>query len=157
MSLILCHFTGTLPLCRLFRGLTSLKQSEHVGPLLTKLGTDVPAEIQREWGLTDRAIRHSRETSQKAKTTETSPPPQETNKKARGPGDELKQNDKLNYKRRSNFVAGAYKSLFYFNRVFIGRQNHLYYLSLLSLLFVFALSIGASTATKTTHSIQQKH
>ena len=100
--MILCGRTDPyFALFRLFVELKSLKQSEHINPLLTALGKGVPAQAQKErWDVSDRAIRKSRETwsiqkitAEVSQTQETSDlkkaaVPQKTSdlKKTRGPG-----------------------------------------------------------------------
>ena len=98
--MILCGRTDPyFALFRLFVELKSLKQSEHINPLLTALGKGVPAQAQKErWDVSDRAIRKSRETSSIQKITAEVPQetsdlkkaavPQKTSdlKKTRGPG-----------------------------------------------------------------------
>ena len=81
------------PFCRLFSDLKLLKQSEHIAPLLSKLGKGVPAQAQKTlWGVSDRAIRLARETVSIQNTTTV--PPQETNnlKKPRGRGNHYNSN-----------------------------------------------------------------
>ena len=71
---------------RLFGELNSLSQSEHIAPLLTALGKGVPKKAQKErWGVTDRAVRLSRE---KVSIEKLCAAPPETNnlKKPRGKG-----------------------------------------------------------------------
>ena len=98
--MILCRRTDPyFTLHRLFVGLKSLKQSEHMNPLLSALGKGVPAQDQKQrWEVSARAIRKSRETSSIQKITAEVPQetsdlnkaavPQKTSdlKKARGPG-----------------------------------------------------------------------
>lgn len=84
---LFCRMYSYFILHRLFGELNLLKQSEHIAPLLTALGKNVPAQTQQDrWGVTSRAVRLSREKASIEKLGALAPQETHNPKIPRGPG-----------------------------------------------------------------------